>query len=64
MSSIDGKIRSATITALSDVTLGNISYSYFKDMLLKNVDFTRGLLNECASRIRSNNQQINAFGIS
>ena len=58
MSSIDGKIRSATITALSDVTLGNIPCNYFRDVLLKNVDFTRGLLNECASRIRSNNQQI------
>ena len=25
---------------------------------MKNIDFTRGLLNECALRIRSNNQQI------
>ena len=58
MSSIDGKIRSATITALSDVTLANIPCNYFRDVLLKNVDFARGLLNECASRIRSNNQQI------
>ena len=58
ISSIDGKIRSATITALSDVTLGNIPCNYFRNVLLKNVDFTRGLLSECASRIRSNNQQI------
>ena len=58
ISSIDGKIRSATITALTDVTLVNIPCNYFRDVLLNNVDFTRGLLNECASRIRSNNQQI------
>ena len=58
ISSIDGKIRSANITALSDVTLGKIPYNYFRDVLLKNIDFSRGLLSECASRIRSNNQQI------
>ena len=58
ISAIDGKIRSANITALSDVTLGKIPDKYFRDVLLKNSDFTRGLLSECASRIRSNNQQI------
>ena len=58
ISSIDGKMRSATITALGDVTLGIIPCNYFRDVLLKNVDFARGLLSECASRIRNNNQQI------
>ena len=58
ISTIDGKDRSASIDTISDVSLGVIDNKFFRDFMLSNLDFVRGLLNDAATTIRNNNQQI------
>jgi CRP-like cAMP-binding protein len=58
MSAVDGSSRSASVLSLGHVKLGIINYTFFRNYLLRDYDFCRGLLVKFTRVVRSANQQI------
>ena len=58
MSAIDGSRRSASVVSLGNVRLGILNHAFFKNYVLKDYDFCRGLLAKFARVVRRSNQQV------